>query len=166
MAITVQDFMNMIEANDIKMIDCKIVDINGQYRHVTIPVQQFSADTLTSGIGFDASNYGYAVVEKSDMVFIPDLDTAIVDPFCEIPTLSVTGNAMVIDYPENRPLDQYPRNIVQAAERYMKETGVADTMLILPEFEFHLFDSVGWAVQPNSISMSLDVSQAPWNSAV
>ena len=48
----------------------------------------------------------------------------------------------------------------------MKETGVADTMLILPEFEFHLFDSVGWAVQPNSISMSLDVSQAPWNSAV
>ena len=158
MAITVQDFMNMIEANDIKMIDFKIVDINGQYRHVTIPVQQFSADTLTSGIGFDASNYGYAVVEKSDMVFIPDLDTAIVDPFCEIPTLSVTGNAMVIDYPENRPLDQYPRNIVQAAERYMKETGVADTMLILPEFEFHLFDSVGWAVQPNSISMSLDLS--------
>ena len=65
MAITVQDFMNMIEANDIKMIDFKIVDINGQYRHVTIPVQQFSADTLTSGIGFDASNYGYAVIEKA-----------------------------------------------------------------------------------------------------
>ena len=164
MARTAQDFMNMIQENDIKMIDFKIVDINGQYRHVTIPAGQFSEDTLKDGIGFDASNYGYAVVEKSDMVFIPDLDTAIVDPFCEVPTLSVTGNAMIIDYPENRPLDQYPRNIVLAAEQYMKDSGIADTMLILPEFEFHLFDNVGWSVKPNSIGMALDVEQAYWNS--
>lgn len=166
MARTAKDFMNMIQDNDIKMIDFKIVDINGQYRHVTIPASQFSEDTLKDGIGFDASNYGYAVVEKSDMVFIPDLDTAIVDPFCEIPTLSVTGNAMIIDYPENRPLDQYPRNIVLAAEQYMKDSGIADTMLILPEFEFHLFDNVGWSVKPNSIGMGIDVDQAYWNSDV
>ena len=166
MARTAEDFMNLIKEHDIKMIDFKIVDINGQYRHVTIPAQQFSADTLKDGIGFDASNYGYAVVEKSDMVFIPDLDTAVVDPFCEIPTLSVTGNAMIIDYPENRPLDQYPRNIVLAAEQYMKDTGIADTMLILPEFEFHLFDNVGWSVHPNNIGMSIDAAQAYWNSDI
>ncbi len=166
MARTAKDFMNMIQDNDIKMIDFKIVDINGQYRHVTIPASQFSEDTLKDGIGFDACNYGYAVVEKSDMVFIPDLDTAIVDPFCEVPTLSVTGNAMIIDYPENRPLDQYPRNIVLAAEQYMKDSGIADTMLILPEFEFHLFDNVGWSVKPNSIGMGIDVDQAYWNSDV
>ena len=166
MARTAKDFMNMIQDNDIKMIDFKIVDINGQYRHVTIPASQFSEDTLKDGIGFDASNYGYAVVEKSDMVFIPDLDTAIIDPFCEVPTLSVTGNAMIIDYPENRPLDQYPRNIVLAAEQYMKDSGIADTMLILPEFEFHLFDNVGWSVKPNSIGMGIDVEQAYWNSDV
>ena len=166
MGRTAKDFMNMIQDNDIKMIDFKIVDINGQYRHVTIPASQFSEDTLKDGIGFDASNYGYAVVEKSDMVFIPDLDTAIVDPFCEVPTLSVTGNAMIIDYPENRPLDQYPRNIVLAAEQYMKDSGIADTMLILPEFEFHLFDNVGWSVKPNSIGMGIDVDQAYWNSDV
>ena len=164
MARTAEEFMSMIREQDIKMIDFKIVDINGQYRHVTIPASQFTADTLKEGIGFDASNYGYAVVEKSDMVFIPDLDTAIVDPFCEIPTLSVTGNAMIIDYPENRPLDQYPRNIVLAAEQYMKDTGVADTMLILPEFEFHLFDNVNWAVHPSAIGMSVDADQAYWNS--
>lgn len=164
MARTAEEFMNLIQENDIKMIDFKIVDINGQYRHVTIPASQFSADTLKDGIGFDASNYGYAVVEKSDMVFIPDLDTAVVDPFCEIPTLSVTGNAMIIDYPANRPLDQYPRNIVLAAEKYMQDSGIADTMLILPEFEFYLFDNVGWDVRPNKISMSLDVEQGHWNS--
>ncbi len=166
MAKTVEEFMSFIEENDIQMIDFKIVDINGQYRHVTIPAKQFSAETLKDGIGFDASNYGYAVVEKSDMVFIPDLDTAIIDPFCAVPTLSVTGNAMIIDYPENRPLDQYPRNIVQAAEQYMKDTGIADTMLILPEFEFHLFDNVGWSIKPNDISATVDAEQAYWNSDI
>ena len=163
MARTPEEFMNLIKEHGIQMVDFKIVDINGQYRHVTIPASQFSVNTLKEGIGFDASNYGYAVVEKSDMVFIPDLDTALVDPFCEIPTLSVTGNAMIIDYPENRPLAQYPRNIVLAAEQYMRDTGVADTMLILPEFEFHMFDNVGWNVSPDCIGMSVDVEQAYWN---
>ena len=161
---TAKDIIRLIAEQDIKMVDFKIVDINGQFRHVTIPASQFTEDTMVNGIGFDASNYGYAVVEKSDMVFIPDLDTANVDPYCEIPTLSITGNAMVIDYPENRPLDQYPRNIVLAAEQYMKDCGIADTMLILPEFEFHLFDQAGWSVRPDAVGYSVDSEQAYWNS--
>ena len=140
MAKTVQDILDMIREHDIKMVDFKMVDINGQYRHVTIPAENFSEEVMTAGIGFDASNYGYAVVEKSDMVFIPDPDTAVIDPFCQIPTLSMTGNAMIIDHPENRHLAQYPRNIVLAAEQYMKDLGIADTMKILPEFEFYLFE--------------------------
>ncbi|MBR2002212.1 MAG: glutamine synthetase beta-grasp domain-containing protein, partial [Firmicutes bacterium] len=164
MAKTAQDIMKLIVDEDIKMVDFKIVDINGQYRHVTIPASQFNEDTLKDGIGFDASNYGYAVVEKSDMVFIPDLETAQLDPFCDIKTLSVTGNAMIIDYPDNRPLDQYPRNIVLAAEQYMKDSGIADEMLILPEFEFYLFDDVRWNVESKNVSMSVDCSQAHWNS--
>jgi len=165
MAKDVQEILALIKENDIQMIDFKMVDINGQYRHVTIPADNFSEDTMKYGTGFDASNYGYAVVEKSDMVFIPDLDTAVIDPFCQIPTLSMTGNAMIIDSPENRPLAQYPRNIVLAAEQYMKDSGIADTMLILPEFEFYLFDQVGWEVKADSIGFALDYSQAYWNSA-
>ncbi|MBP5601589.1 MAG: type I glutamate--ammonia ligase [Treponema sp.] len=163
MAKTAKDVMQMIKDNDIKMVDFKMVDINGQFRHVTIPAQNFNEDTMKDGVGFDASNYGYAVVEKSDMVFIPDPDTALIDPFCEIPTLSMTGNAMIIDYPNNRPLAQYPRNIVLAAEQYMKDTGIADEMLILPEFEFYLFDDVAWDVSHNRIAAEIDASQAPWN---
>lgn len=166
MAKSIQEIISLIQEKNIQMVDFKMVDINGQYRHVTIPAENLSADTMQYGIGFDASNYGYAVVEKSDMVFIPDLDTAVVDPFCEIPTLSMTGNAMVIDNPENRPLAQYPRNIVLAAEQYMKDSGIADTMLILPEFEFYLFDQVGWEVQPNSVGVTVDARQSYWNSAV
>ena len=165
MSKSVQDILALIEEHNIQMVDFKMVDINGQYRHVTIPASHFSEATLTEGIGFDASNYGYAVVEKSDMVFIPDPDTALIDPFCAIPTLSMTGNAMIIDSPNNRPLNQYPRNIVLAAENYMKQTGIADTMLILPEFEFHLFDNVGWQVDANCIGVELDVNQSYWNSA-
>ena len=99
MSKTVQDVMDLIRDNDIKMVDFKMVDINGQYRHVTIPAQDFNEEIMREGVGFDASNYGYAVVEKSDMVFIPDPDTAAIDPFCQVPTLSMTGNAMIIDYP-------------------------------------------------------------------
>ena len=166
MAKTVQEIMQLIKDEGIQMVDFKMVDINGQYRHVTIPAENFSEETMKFGVGFDASNYGYAVVEKSDMVFIPDPDTAVIDPFCQIPTLSMTGNAMIIDNPENRPLAQYPRNIVQAATRYMKESGIADTMLILPEFEFYLFDQVGWEVQPHSVSAFVDAQQSYWNSAI
>ena len=114
---TAADIIKLIEENDIKMVDFKVVDINGQFRHVTIPASQFNEDTMRDGIGFDASYYVYAVVEKRDMVFIPDLDTAVIDPYCHIPTLSMTGNAMIIDYPLYRPLAQYPRNIVAAAEQ-------------------------------------------------
>ena len=162
----IEKIIELIKEKDIKMVDFKMVDINGQYRHVTIPAQNFSEETMKSGIGFDASNYGYAVVEKSDMVFIPDPDTAIVDPFCEIPTLSMTGNAMIIDSPANRPLAQYPRNIVRAAEQYMKDCGIADTMLILPEFEFYLFDQVGWNVSPDNISADVDAQQSYFNSDI
>ena len=120
MARTAQDIMKLIRDEDIKMVDFKVVDINGQFRHVTIPAAHFNEETMINGIGFDASNYGYAVVEKSDMVYIPDLDTAAIDPFCGVKTLSMIGNAMIIDYPENRPLAQYPRNIVKAAVDYSR----------------------------------------------
>ena len=166
MSKTVQDIMQIIREQGIRMVDFKMVDIHGQFRHVTIPAESFTEEIMEIGVGFDASNYGYAVVEKSDMVFIPDPNTAVVDPFCQIPTLSMTGNAMIIDHPKNRPLAQYPRNIVLAAEKYMQDSGVADTMLILPEFEFYLFNQVGWEVRPNAIGMNLDYDQAHWNSGV
>ena len=99
------------------------------------------------------------------MVFIPDPDTALIDPFCKIPTLSMTGNAMIIDSPENRPLAQYPRNIIKAAVKAMQDSGVADEMYILPEFEFYLFNNVSWGVEPNYVGASIDAKQSYWNSA-
>ena len=164
MSVTAKDIIRRIQNEDIKMVDFKIVDINGRFRHVTVPAANFTEETMVNGIGFDASNYGYAVVEKSDMVYIPDLETAMIDPFCEIKTLSMIGNAMIIADPVNRPLAQYPRNIVLAAEKYMQDTGIADTMMILPEFEFYLFNEVEWKVAHNNIGLRIDAEQSHWNS--
>lgn len=160
----VKKVIELIRTRGIKMVDFKMVDIVGQFRHVTIPAEDFGEDVMRKGIGFDASNYGYAVVEKSDMVFIPDPDTAMVDPFSEIPTLSMGGDVMIIDAPANRPLPQYPRNIVRAAEEYMRKSGVADKMYILPEFEFYLFDEVGWEVGAGSMAYYVNAKQSYLNS--
>ena len=160
----VKKVIELIRTRGIKMVDFKMVDIMGQFRHVTIPAEDFGEDVMRKGIGFDASNYGYAVVEKSDMVFIPDPDTAMVDPFSEIPTLSMGGDVMIIDAPANRPLPQYPRNIVRAAEEYMRKSGVADKMYILPEFEFYLFDEVGWEVGAGSMAYYVNAKQSYLNS--
>ena len=99
----------------IKMIDFKIIDLNGRWRHVGIPANRFTEKLLQEGIGFDGSNYGYAAVEQSDMVFIPDPTTTVVDPFATVPTLSMIGDVYVIGSP-NRPFEQYPRAVSIKAE--------------------------------------------------
>ena len=160
-----REVMEYIRENDVKMVDFKMIDMSGAFRHVTIPAVSFSEDTLVDGVGFDASNYGYAVVEKSDMVFIPDVTTAMIDPFCAQKTLSMSGDVMIIDHPDNRPLPQYPRNVIKAAVEYMKNTGIADKMIILPEFEFYLFHEAGWSVGNDAQESHVDFEQAYWNSS-
>ena len=126
----------------IEIIDFKMTDIEGRWRHLSIPVKRFTEEIMVNGIGFDGSNYGYAPVENSDMVFIPDLDTAVVDRYNEVPTMSMNGDVLVIGK-KNTPFDQYPRNVARRAESYLKKTGIADKMLIGPEYEFYVFDA-GW----------------------
>lgn len=159
----VKEVLDFCRDNGIKMIDFKMVDINGRWRHVTIPASRLTEDTMTYGIGFDGSNYGYAAVENSDMVFIPVISSAAIDPFADIPTLSMTGDVMVIGK-ENKPFDQYPRSVAAAAVNYMKSSSVADRMVIGPEFEFHVFDNVKHKVCRNKVSYELDSAESDWNS--
>ncbi len=152
-----------IEANGIRMLDLMSTDLNGRWRHVTMPVERLDEGTLEYGIGFDGSNYGFAPVEKSDMVFIPDLSTAFPDTFAEVPTLAVMGDVYVIELPDNRRFDQDPRNVALHAEEYLRSTGIADTLRISPEFEFHVFDHVSYTVEPNACGFRIDTEQAVWN---
>ena len=162
-------FTNLQQAKDycrnngIKMVDFMMVDLNGRWRHLTIPAERLTEHTMEHGIGFDGSNYGFAPIEKSDMVFMPDLTSAYIDAFAEIPTLAMIGDVFVIDLPENRRFDQDPRNVAYHAQEFMKQTGIADEMRIGPEFEFHVFDHISYCVKPNNSKYNIDVEQAEWN---
>ena len=166
MAKTLKDILKLCEEKQIRIVDFKMTDIDGRWRHLSIPVERLNEDTMTYGIGFDGSNYGYAPVESSDMVFVPDLDSAVVDNFARIPTLSMIGDVMVIDRPANRPFDQYPRNVAKRATQYMQGKGIADQMIVGPEYEFYVFDGVHFDTQPENTGYCIDARQAEWNGAV
>ncbi|MCL2492680.1 MAG: type I glutamate--ammonia ligase [Clostridiales bacterium] len=166
MFTNIEDAKKFCAENGILMVDFMMIDLEGRWRHLTMPVERFTKSTLEDGVGFDGSNYGYAPVEHSDMVFVPDLSTAYVDAFEEIPTLAMIGDVYVIDMPKNRRFDQYPRNVAQRAEKYMKKLGIADEMRVGPEFEFFVFDHVSYSVEPNESRYRVNVEQAAWNSGV
>ncbi len=152
------------QTENIRMADFMMIDLNGRWRHLAMPIERLTEDVMRYGVGFDGSNYGFAPVESSDMVFVPDLASAYRDPFAEVPTLAMIGDVYVIQLPENRRFDQDPRNVARHAEEYLRKTGIADEMRIGPEFEFHVFDHVSWSVNPNASSFRLDTNQAEWNS--
>lgn len=165
MFTTLEQLKEYCEKKQIKMIDFKMIDIFGRWRHLTIPVERLSQKIMKSGIGFDGSNYGFAPVEKSDMVFIPDLTSAFTDPFCQVPTISMIGDVFVTgDTPQ--PFEQDPRAVAKKAEKYMRSTGIADEMKIGPEFEFYVFDHVSYETRSNSTGFQIDAEQAEWNTGL
>ncbi len=161
---TYEEVMDFCNEHAVQMIDFKMIDLLGRWRHLSIPTARFTPDTLKYGIGFDGSNYGFAPIEKSDMVFIPDISTAFYDTFTDVATLSMIGDVYVIAQPENYRFDQDPRSIAVKAEEYMKSTGIADEMRIGPEYEFHVFDNVTYECSPQKTGFSIDAEQAIWNS--
>ena len=128
-----------------------------------MPVERFSAKTMECGIGFDGSNYEIRSHRKSDMVFIPYLSTAFEDPFADVATISMIGDIFVIGNPHSK-FEQYPRAIAQKAEDYLKQTGIADSALFAPEFEFFVFDQISYEISPQRMSLELDTRQGAWNS--
>lgn len=150
--------------NNIKMIDFKMIDLLGRWRHLTLPADRFGEQILKRGIGFDGSNYGFAPVEKSDMVFIPDITTGFPEPFSDTKTLSMIGDVFVI---RDTPVlfGQDPRAVAKRCEEYMDKTGIADEMRTGPEFEFYIFDHISYENKPHRSGFSIDSQQAEWNNA-
>ncbi len=163
---TLQETREYFELSDIKMVDFMMVDLNGRWRHLTMPIERLTEDSMTYGIGFDGSNYGFAPVENSDMVFVPDLSSAYKDRFLEVPTLAMLGDVYVIGVPDNKRFDQDPRNVAVHAQSYLKKTGIADEFRVGPEFEFHVFDHVSYSVEPNFSEFRVDTPEAEWNTGL
>lgn len=161
-------FKNLTEAKEfcglrgIKIVDFKVTDLMGRWHHLSIPVARLNEKVFEEGIGFDGSSYGFMTIEKSDMVFIPDLNTSFIDPFCEVPTLSMIGDIYTLSGGIHR-YEGDPRYIAEKAEKFMVSTGIADENIIGPEFEFYIFDQVAFESTPNHQEVTIDSKQAEWN---
>ena len=154
---------SMVKDHGIKMVDFKFVDFPGQWQHLTIPITEFSEETFEQGVGFDGSSIrGWKQIHESDMLIVPDPETAIVDQFCAIPTMSLICN--VYDPLTKQKYDRDPRNIALKAETYLKQTGIADTAFFGPEAEFFIFDDIRFDTNEHSSYYFLDSSEGKWNS--
>ena len=156
-------FNEFIKKNGIKIIDFKEIDLAGRWHHLTIPVERFTRELLKKGIGFDGSSYGFLTVEKSDMVFIPDITSAFHDPIAEIPTVSMIGDIYKITENGYERFEDDPRFVAEKAEKYLLKTGISDYCLFGPEFEFYILDSIEFRIEQNHIEAHLDSEQAQWN---
>jgi len=136
-----QRFEALIEQHGARFVDLKMVNLMGRLHHVTLPVDNFGEHVVRKGIGFDGSSYGFRKVESSDMVMVPDLSTAHLDPFRSIPTLSVFCSVRLAE--PGLPLaEQDTRGVLMRALQRMHDLGVADEFLVAPEYEFYIFRDV------------------------
>ncbi|MGA7159378.1 MAG: type I glutamate--ammonia ligase [Bacteroidota bacterium] len=159
----VDNVFKVIKENGVKMVDFKFIDFPGQWQHFTVPVREISEETFETGLGFDGSSIrGWKAIHESDMLIVPDATTVIIDPFCDIPTLSLVCN--VFDPLTKQKYDRDPRNIAQKAEAYLKQTGIADTAFFGPEAEFFILDDVRYDSNEYSSYYFLDSSEGKWNS--
>jgi glutamine synthetase len=155
--------LEMCKSGAVKMVDFKFTDVPGTLQHITYPSYRLTDDLLVDGVGFDASSIrGFAAINESDMLLIPDLNTAIVDPACKIPTLSVFCD--VRDPVSGDGYARDPRGVAHKAEEYLKTTGVADTVYFGPELEFFVFDSVRFDQNQHSGYYYIDSDEGIWNS--
>ncbi len=138
----------LIDERQARFVDLKLADLEGQLRHVTIPVEQFTRALIDKGIGFDGSSYGLRKVENSDMVMVPDLATAHVDPFRGEPTVSLFCSIRLAE-PGLPPAEQDARAILERARARLRELDIADEIRFAPEYEFYLFRDVDSAVRPS-----------------
>ncbi|HPE68965.1 MAG TPA: type I glutamate--ammonia ligase [Thermotogota bacterium] len=160
--MTLTEIFKKIETEEIPFVDLKVVDLFGVWKHVTIPAKNLTDRLFNEGIGFDASNFGFAMVEKSDMVMIPDPNTAFLDPFGEYPTLSLTCNVF---HPQTgKRFEQDPRGILIRTIDHISREGIADQILFGPEYEFHVLNDVRYKIAPNRITLKIDSEEGFWNS--
>jgi glutamine synthetase len=158
---TVKDVLEM--GKNVKMVDIRFTDLPGTWQHFTIPVRRMDEEFFSEGLPFDGSSIrGFQEIHESDMLLLPDADTAFIDPVAEIPTLVITCN--VHDPITLQPYSRDPRYVAKKAEAYLKQTGIADIAFFGPEAEFFIFDNVRYSSGTNESYYHVDSEEGWWNS--
>ena len=163
--MVVADVMKMMKDNEVKFVDFRFTDTRGKEQHVTVPAKAFNNEKFTEGHAFDGSSIaGWKGIQASDMLLMPDPDTAVMDPFRDEATMNITCD--VVEPSDGKGYDRDPRSLAKRAEAYLKSSGIGDTAYFGPEPEFFIFDSVTWSVGMSGCFVKINSEEAPWSSGL
>lgn len=155
--------LKMIKDSDVKWVDLRFTDPKGKEQHTTVPAARVGADELQDGFMFDGSSIaGWKSINESDMILMPDDETAVIDPFRDDTTLNLRCD--IVEPSTMQPYDRDPRSIAKKAEAYLGSTGIGDTAYFGPENEFFVFDDVRWKVEMSGSFFSIGAEEAAWSS--
>ena len=160
--MTPKEVLALCRKKDVKAIDLRFADLFGKWHHITLPYDQLSEETFDDGVGFDGSSIlGWKTIEQSDLLAVPQPETASIDSFAKRSTLSLICN--IQDPVTREDYDRDPRNIARKAHNYLLATGIADEANFGPEAEFFVFDDVRFDSSPRSSLYEVDRNEAAWN---
>ena len=160
--MTAAEVIALIKESEVKFIDFRFTDTIGKEQHVTVPAHTVDEDLFEDGKMFDGSSIlGWKGINESDMILMPDPDTAVVDVFPDEPTMNL--RCTVVEPSTMQGYDRCPRSLATRAEAYLKSTGVADAAYFGPENEFFVFDHVSWDDSMHSAFYKIDSDEGAWN---
>jgi len=160
--VTPKEVLALCREKDVKAVDLRFMDFPGLWQHFTIPVSKLDEDVFEDGLGFDGSSIrGWQAINESDMLVVPQPETAFLDPFTDLPTLVMICN--IQDPITREDYTRDPRNVARKSVNYLKSTGIADTCFIGPEAEFFIFDDVRFDQTPYSSFYHVDSIEGQWN---
>ncbi|MDM7917220.1 MAG: glutamine synthetase beta-grasp domain-containing protein, partial [Candidatus Eisenbacteria bacterium] len=158
----ISSVFQMADRHEVAMVDLKFCSLLGRWHHVTVPASRLTPELFREGIAFDGSSIpGFARLESSDMLILPDPATTFLDPFPEAPTLSMVCG--ILDGRTGQPVRRDPRSVAMRAEEYLRSTGIADEAQLSPEFEFYVFDMVRHTTEVNYSFYNIDTVEGAWN---
>jgi glutamine synthetase len=157
------DVLKLMKEKGVKFVDLRLTDTRGKEQHVTLPAHSIDDSFFEEGKMFDGSSIaGWKGIQDSDMILMPDPASAVIDVFCEEPTLN-----MRCDVYEPATMQGYgrdPRSLARRAEDYMRSTGIADEAYFGPENEFFVFDDVRWSIAMEGAFYAIDSAEGHWQS--
>ena len=155
--------IKMIKDQDIQFVDFRFTDTKGKEQHVSVPAAMADEDMFDEGKMFDGSSIaGWKGIQESDMILMPDADSAVIDPFLQDTTLLLRCD--VIEPTTMQGYDRDPRTIAKRGEAYLKSTGIGDAAYFGPEAEFFIFDSVRWSNDISGAAYEIESKEAAWSS--
>lgn len=159
---TPKEIVEFIKKEEVKIVDFRFMDFPGMWQHCSFPAHLIDEKVFEDGLGFDGSSMrGWQAINESDMLFIPEPETAKIDPFTKEKTLFMICN--IKDPITKESYSRDPRYISMKAEKYLKSTGIADTAYFGPEAEFFIFNSIRYSYESSTAFFSIDSDEAAWN---